>query len=198
MREFAARTDRTRARRTLIRPSGTFSRGEKEESRTAHNVAVLLPPGEGGAKRRMREFAARTDRTRARRTLIRPSGTFSRGEKEESRTAHNVAVLLPPGEGGAKRRMREFAARTDRTRARRTLIRPSGTFSRGEKEHQNHFRSSPGPSTLLTQRPQISGCSACAPTSARWCQQRMHFGLALTTADTASPPCTTVTSPLMK
>ena len=42
---------------------------------------------------------------------------------------------------------------------------------------QNQCRSSPSPSILVTQRPQICGCVATAPTSARCCQQRTHFGL---------------------
>src|SRR6185312_10030548 len=37
-------------------------------------------------------------------------------------------------------------------------------------------RTSPGPSMLLTQRPQSSGCFGFDPTSGRRCQQRTHFG----------------------
>ena len=50
---------------------------------------------------------------------------------------HAFDSLLPPGEGGAQRRMREEEFRMHRTLALShpsALIRPSGTFSRGEKE----------------------------------------------------------------
>ena len=36
-------------------------------------------------------------------------------------------------------------------------------------------RDSPTPNKLLTQRPQIVGCAASAPTSSRQCQQRSHL-----------------------
>ncbi|SDQ59916.1 hypothetical protein SAMN05216569_1753 [Pseudoxanthomonas sp. CF125] len=45
--------------------------------------------------------------------------------------------LLPLGEGGAKRRMREWQSLANQLHYKRTthsLIRPSGTFSRREKE----------------------------------------------------------------
>ncbi len=45
--------------------------------------------------------------------------------------------LLPPGEGGAKRRMREWQSLANQLHYKRkihSLIRPSGTFSRWEKE----------------------------------------------------------------
>jgi len=44
--------------------------------------------------------------------------------------------LLPPGEGGAKRRMREWQSLANQLHYKRTthsLIRPKGTFSRREK-----------------------------------------------------------------
>src|ERR1700744_4102523 len=44
--------------------------------------------------------------------------------------------------------------------------------------HAN-LRSSPGPSTLTTQRAQSSGCRASLPTSGRFCQQRTHLGFEL-------------------
>ena len=43
--------------------------------------------------------------------------------------------------------------------------------------HAN-LRSSPGPSTLTTQRAQSSGWRGSLPTSLRKCQQRTHFGCA--------------------
>jgi len=41
---------------------------------------------------------------------------------------------------------------------------------------QAYRRRSPAPATFSTQRPQSSGCSGSAPTSARRCQQRTHLG----------------------
>src|SRR5262249_7142449 len=49
-------------------------------------------------------------------------------------------------------------------------------------------RGSPAPNRFDTQRPQISGCLASAPTSARQCQQRAHFGCLLGAARIASGP----------
>src|SRR6185437_5808746 len=54
-------------------------------------------------------------------------------------------------------------------------------------QNQRRFSPAPLPSsawTFSTQRPQSSGCSACLPTSSRWCQQRTHLGASLTAADT--------------
>src|SRR5690606_28796058 len=68
--------------------------------------------------------------------------------------------------------------------------------------HQNHLLVSPLPSTLSTQRPQIVGCAATLPTSARCCQHLPHLGLAVRLASTrtscAPSSATTLTSPLMK
>ena len=53
------------------------------------------------------------------------------------------AFLLPPGEGGAKRRMREgerLASKFRYTLIFHSLIRPAGTFSRWEKEQLSHQR----------------------------------------------------------
>src|SRR5208337_3704159 len=52
--------------------------------------------------------------------------------------------------------------------------------------HAN-LRSSPGPSTLTTQRAQSSGCLGSTPTSARRCQQRTHFGWLLGMTSISTP-----------
>src|SRR5690606_25233505 len=67
--------------------------------------------------------------------------------------------------------------------------------------HQNHFLSSPGPSTLDTQRPHSCGCAPCVPTSSRWCQQRTHLGLRVggaTMRDCSPSNGSTLTSPLIR
>ena len=45
----------------------------------------------------------------------------------------------------------------------------------GGSAHQKNILVSPGPSTLLTQRPHNCGCAATVPTSPRCCQQRTHL-----------------------
>src|SRR6185312_3839623 len=53
--------------------------------------------------------------------------------------------------------------------------------------HMN-LRFSPGPSMLVTQRAQISGCFGSDPTSGRRCQQRTHFGSAVGFTAIQTPP----------
>src|SRR5688500_15064539 len=50
----------------------------------------------------------------------------------------------------------------------------SAVFAHRHSHHDQRL-TSPGPSTLITQRPHSSGCAAFTPKSARLCQQRTQL-----------------------
>ena len=91
---------------------------------------------------------------------------------EELKVLHHprLGQLIRHDHGESERQEAPATRREGQARAR------GGRGHGGLGGAHTNARSSPGPSTLLTQRAHSCGCRASAPTSGRWCQQRTHFG----------------------
>src|SRR5690606_460868 len=153
-----------------------------------------------------RQHAADADRKQGEEPFLPATGT---GEEAERRAGVVGAIPVPETfdhrDGGVLGQARQhpglgpLVERDDDDRQHQPHQR-TGLCLDLWIRHQNHFLSSPGPSTLDTQRPHSCGCSATPPTSARCCQQRTHLGLPVGVAmmrDSLPSNGTTVTSPLI-
>src|SRR5690606_37910954 len=98
-------------------------------------------------------------------------GAWGRGHAV---TREKSGAVVPAGAASAADTGWDALATCPRSRGWSRSCR--GAFA-AAGDGQNHWRSSPGPSTFDTQRPHSCGCAALPPASARWCQQRTHLGL---------------------